>query len=156
MGMAEFEKRFNLTVWEGYGAVDGGGFSLFNAGTSPKGSMGKAPPEIQAKVVDDNGAECAVGEAGNLIFKIDDPMRAGRVFQEPRRHRRQNPRWMAVHRRHGVLRRRGQLFRRSQNRLDAPARQKYLILQSQEDRQPASRGAQWAPLACRPSWARMT
>jgi len=68
----EFEKRFNLTVWEGYGAVDGGGFSLFNAGNSPKGSMGTPPPGIQAKVVDENGAECPVGEAGNLIFKVDD------------------------------------------------------------------------------------
>jgi crotonobetaine/carnitine-CoA ligase len=81
---AEFEKRFNLTVWEGYGAVDGGGFSLFNGGTSPKGSMGKPPPGIQAKVVDDNGSEVPVGEAGNLIFKIDNPnARRVEYFKNP-------------------------------------------------------------------------
>jgi carnitine-CoA ligase len=81
---AEFEKRFNLTVWEGYGAVDGGGFSLFNAGTSPKGSMGKPPPGIQAKVVDDNGVECPVGEAGNLTFKVDNPAaRRVEYFKNP-------------------------------------------------------------------------
>lgn len=68
----EFEKRFGTTIWEGYGAVDGGGFSLFNPGTAPKGSMGKPPPGMQAKVVDDDGNECPVGVAGNLMFKIDN------------------------------------------------------------------------------------
>lgn len=80
----EFEKRFNVTVWEGYGAVDGGGFSLFNPGTAPKGSMGKPPPGVQAKVVDDNGNEVPIGETGNLTFKIDNAQaRRVEYFKNP-------------------------------------------------------------------------
>jgi len=69
----QFEKRFNLVIWEGYGAVDGGGFSLLNLGTSPKGSMGKPPPATEARVVDDQDKEVAAGEVGELVFKVDDP-----------------------------------------------------------------------------------
>jgi crotonobetaine/carnitine-CoA ligase len=69
----QFEKRFNLVIWEGYGAVDGGGFSLLNLGTSPKGSMGKPPPGTEARVVDDEDKEVAAGEVGELVFKVDDP-----------------------------------------------------------------------------------
>jgi crotonobetaine/carnitine-CoA ligase len=80
----EFEKRFNLTVWEGYGAVDGGGFSLMNIGQAPKGSMGKPPPGVEAKVVDDDGVEVAAGEVGNLVFKIDNPeTRRVEYFKNP-------------------------------------------------------------------------
>jgi crotonobetaine/carnitine-CoA ligase len=69
----QFEKRFNLVIWEGYGAVDGGGFSLMNLGTSPKGSMGKPPPGIEARVFDDQDKEVPAGEVGELVFKVDDP-----------------------------------------------------------------------------------
>jgi crotonobetaine/carnitine-CoA ligase len=80
----EFERRFAVTLWEGYGAVDGGGFFLFNMGTAPKGSMGKAPPGTDAKVVDDEGREVPTGEVGNLIFKVDDPAaRSVEYFKNP-------------------------------------------------------------------------
>jgi carnitine-CoA ligase len=69
----QFEKRFNLVIWEGYGAVDGGGFSLLNLGTSPKGSMGKPPPGTEARVVNDQDKEVPAGEVGELVFKVDDP-----------------------------------------------------------------------------------
>ena len=69
----EFERRFDLTIWEGYGAVDGGGFMLFNLGNGPKGSMGLPPPGTEARVVDDDGVECPPGEVGELVFKVDDP-----------------------------------------------------------------------------------
>ena len=69
----QFEKRFKLVIWEGYGAVDGGGFSLLNLGTSPKGSMGKPPPGTEARVVDDQDKEVPAGEVGELVFKVDDP-----------------------------------------------------------------------------------
>ncbi|HYB90232.1 MAG TPA: AMP-binding protein [Candidatus Binataceae bacterium] len=68
----EFEKRFNVTIFEGYGAVDGGGFGLSNFGTAPKGSMGKPAPGVEARVVDENGNEVPTGETGNLVFKVDD------------------------------------------------------------------------------------
>jgi crotonobetaine/carnitine-CoA ligase len=69
----EFERRFDVTIWEGYGAVDGGGFMLFNFGNGPKGSMGLPPPGTEARVFRDDGSECETGEAGELVFKVDDP-----------------------------------------------------------------------------------
>jgi len=80
----QFEKRFDVTIVEGYGAVDGGGFSLFNPGTAPKGSMGKPPPGVEARVVDDQGNELPAGETGNLVFKIDNPAaRRVEYFKNP-------------------------------------------------------------------------
>lgn len=80
----EFERRFQVTLWEGYGAVDGGGFFLFNMGTAPKSSMGKPPPGIEAKVIDDERREVSPGEIGNLVFKIDDPKARGvEYFKNP-------------------------------------------------------------------------
>jgi crotonobetaine/carnitine-CoA ligase len=67
----EFEKRYGVTIWEGYGAVDGAGFSLFNAGNAPVGSMGKPPEGTVARVVDEENNEMPTGEVGELVFKID-------------------------------------------------------------------------------------
>jgi crotonobetaine/carnitine-CoA ligase len=69
----EFERRFDVSIWEGYGAVDGGGFMLFNFGNGPKGSMGLPPPGTDARVFRDDGSECETGEVGELVFKVDDP-----------------------------------------------------------------------------------
>ncbi len=69
----EFERRFGVTIWEGYGAVDGAGFMLFNFGNGPKGSMGLPPPGTEARVFHDDGSECATSEVGELVFKVDDP-----------------------------------------------------------------------------------
>jgi crotonobetaine/carnitine-CoA ligase len=68
----EFEKRFNVKIWEGYGAVDGGGFTLFNIGNAPVGSMGKPPGDAVAKVFDERNNELPPGQVGELVFKIDD------------------------------------------------------------------------------------
>ena len=68
----EFERRFDVTIWEGYGAVDGGGFMLFNFGNGPKGSMGLPPPGTEARVFRDDGSECEPTEVGELVFKVDD------------------------------------------------------------------------------------
>lgn len=69
----QFEERFGTKIWECYGAVDGGGFMLFNLGTGPKGSMGVPPPGVEAKVCLEDGSEAEPGEVGELIFKVDDP-----------------------------------------------------------------------------------
>ncbi|MFQ5665554.1 MAG: AMP-binding protein [Candidatus Binatia bacterium] len=68
----EFERRFDVTIWEGYGAVDGAGFMLFNFGNGPKGSMGLPPPGTEARVVREDGGECAAREVGELVFRVDD------------------------------------------------------------------------------------
>ncbi len=70
---AEFERRFAVRIFEGYAAVDGGGFAIFNFGNSPKGSFGK--PMNPIRIVDDEGVEVAQGEPGELIFEVDDAKR---------------------------------------------------------------------------------
>jgi len=66
----KFEKRFALQIVEGYGAVDGGGFSTINTGDAPKGSIGK--PQSPIRIVDDEGADVPPGEPGELLFQVDD------------------------------------------------------------------------------------
>jgi len=65
-----FEKRFGLTLFEAYGAVDGGGFRVMNADDAPKGSIGK--PVNTYRLVDDNDSDVAPGESGELIFEVDN------------------------------------------------------------------------------------
>ncbi|MBW1775931.1 MAG: AMP-binding protein, partial [Deltaproteobacteria bacterium] len=72
-----FEKRFNVKIWEGYGAVDGGGVSISNPGTAPVGSVGKPAPHIVWKLVDDNGNEVRQGEPGELITQVLDKKSGG-------------------------------------------------------------------------------
>ena len=72
-----FEKRFNVKIFEAYASTDGGGFAVANYGNAPVGSMGK-PVGCEAKIVDDDGNEVSIGEVGELIFKVID-MKARRV-----------------------------------------------------------------------------
>jgi crotonobetaine/carnitine-CoA ligase len=65
-----FENRFNVRIFEGYGSVDGGGFSIGNYGNGPKGSLGK--PANEYRLVDDEDNDVPVGTSGELIFKVDD------------------------------------------------------------------------------------
>jgi crotonobetaine/carnitine-CoA ligase len=62
-----FEKRFNLRLFEAYGAVDGGGFTSFNIGNAPPGSIGK-PIFGTWRIVDDKMADVGTDEVGELIF----------------------------------------------------------------------------------------
>ena len=63
-----FEKRFGLEVFEMYGAIEGG-MALNPPGTGPVGSFGKAPPNLEIRIVDDAGHECTPGEIGELISR---------------------------------------------------------------------------------------
>lgn len=72
-----FERRFNVKIWEGYGAVDGGGVTISNVGDAPVGSVGKPRPDIVWKLVDDNGNEVPQGETGELITKVLDKKTGG-------------------------------------------------------------------------------
>ncbi|MBW2409496.1 MAG: AMP-binding protein [Deltaproteobacteria bacterium] len=67
-----FEERFNVTIWEAYGAVDGGGVTISNPGDAPVGSVGKPAPHVVWKLVDDDGNEVSQGEPGELISKVLD------------------------------------------------------------------------------------
>lgn len=65
-----FEKRFGIQLYEGYGAVDGGGKGIMNLGTAPVGSLGKPPNPKEIKIVDESGNLVPTGEPGELIFKV--------------------------------------------------------------------------------------
>ncbi|MBN2282286.1 MAG: AMP-binding protein [Deltaproteobacteria bacterium] len=63
-----FEKRFNVTLWEAYGAIDGTG-TIMNLGNAPKGSVG-SPMLSEIRLVDEAGKDVPVGETGELLFKV--------------------------------------------------------------------------------------
>ncbi|MBC2716756.1 MAG: AMP-binding protein [Desulfobacteraceae bacterium] len=65
-----FENRFNVTLYEGYGAVDGGGKGIMNLGTAPVGSLGKPTNPKEVKIIDENGQPVPVGIPGELVFKV--------------------------------------------------------------------------------------
>jgi crotonobetaine/carnitine-CoA ligase len=71
-----FEKRFGVKIYEGYGAVDGGGVLIWNLGNGPVGSVGKVM-NTEWRLVDDDGNEVPQGEVGELITKVADRKTGG-------------------------------------------------------------------------------
>jgi crotonobetaine/carnitine-CoA ligase len=67
-----FEERFGLKIWEGYGAVDGGGVSISNPGDAPVGSVGKPRLDIEWRLVDDDDNDVQPGKPGELITKVEE------------------------------------------------------------------------------------
>ncbi|MEE4147012.1 MAG: AMP-binding protein [Halieaceae bacterium] len=66
-----FARRFNLEVFEFYGAAEGG--MTFNPpGVGPVGSIGKPPPSLEARVVDENDVECPPHVQGEIVFRNAD------------------------------------------------------------------------------------
>lgn len=63
----KFEERFNVKVLEMYGAVDGFGLIVNAPGAGPVGSFGKAGPNLEVAIVDEEDKECPRGEMGELI-----------------------------------------------------------------------------------------
>ncbi|MBW2092194.1 MAG: AMP-binding protein, partial [Deltaproteobacteria bacterium] len=78
-----FEKRFNLKIWEAYGAVDGGGVLIFNFGNAPVGSVGKVMGDVEWKLVDDDGNEVPQGEIGELITKAPERESSVEYYKNP-------------------------------------------------------------------------
>lgn len=64
----EFERRFGVRVLEFYGAVEGG-LTINPIGIGPVGSIGKPPPGIVARIVDEQGNDVAPFEHGEIIFR---------------------------------------------------------------------------------------
>ncbi|MBI2890253.1 MAG: AMP-binding protein [Nitrospirae bacterium] len=62
-----FQKRFQVHLVEGYGAVDGGGFLTLNMGSGPAGSIGKSMPGMRYRLLDDDGKDVGVGQPGELV-----------------------------------------------------------------------------------------
>lgn len=78
-----FEKRFNVKIWEGYGAVDGGGVMAFNLGNAPPGSIGKIITGQAHRLVDEEGQAVATGEVGELIAKVHEGKQSVEYFNNP-------------------------------------------------------------------------
>lgn len=68
-----FEQRFGVMLYEGYGAVDGGGKGIINFGSAPIGSLGRSMPGIATiRIVDADGRDVPDGTTGELLFKASD------------------------------------------------------------------------------------
>lgn len=63
-----FERRFNVKILEAYGAVEGG-MAFRPIGQGPIGSFGKPPPNLEIKIVDEDGNECPPNVRGELISR---------------------------------------------------------------------------------------
>jgi crotonobetaine/carnitine-CoA ligase len=66
-----FERRFNVKVFELYGAVDGGGLAINPIGEGPVGSFGKPIAGLEMKILDENDNECAPGVVGEVCTRPD-------------------------------------------------------------------------------------
>lgn len=67
----EFGQRFGTEIYEFYGAAEGG-LTLNPPGAGPVGSIGKPPPSMVGRVVDEQDVECAPGEPGEIVFQNED------------------------------------------------------------------------------------
>jgi crotonobetaine/carnitine-CoA ligase len=66
-----FARRFDVEIFEFYGAAEGG--MTFNPpGEGPVGSIGKPPPILEGKVVDEDDKEVPTGEQGEIVFRNAD------------------------------------------------------------------------------------
>ncbi|HNV47984.1 MAG TPA: AMP-binding protein [Spirochaetota bacterium] len=77
----QFERRFGVRIYEGYGAVDGGGKSIMNLGNAPVGSIGRPGPGVVYRLVDREGNDVPVGMPGELIFAAKGERRSVEYFK---------------------------------------------------------------------------
>ena len=67
-----FEERFDVKIFEFYGASDGGGMAYKPAGEGPVGSFGKPMPSVDMRILDEAGEECAPGVIGEICCRPAD------------------------------------------------------------------------------------
>ena len=63
-----FERRFGVSVFEWYGAIEGG-LAFKPIGEGPIGSFGKPVPGLQMRIVDEQGEECPPGVIGEIVSR---------------------------------------------------------------------------------------
>ena len=64
-----FERRFDVRILEFYGAMDGGGMAFKPVGQGPVGSFGRPMPNVEMKILDEAGDECASGVVGEICCR---------------------------------------------------------------------------------------
>jgi crotonobetaine/carnitine-CoA ligase len=64
-----FEKRFDVRIFEFYGAMDGGGMAYKPIGQGPIGSFGKPMPGIEMRILDEHGNPCPPGVIGEICTR---------------------------------------------------------------------------------------
>lgn len=67
----DFKRRFGVEIFEIYGAAEGG-LTLNPMGLGPVGSIGKAPPTLEVRIVDEDDNECSRGTPGEIVFRNAD------------------------------------------------------------------------------------
>jgi crotonobetaine/carnitine-CoA ligase len=67
----EFAKRFDLEIFEFYGAAEGG-LLLNPPGAGPVGSIGKPPPTLVARIFGEGDIEMPPGGMGEIVFRNTD------------------------------------------------------------------------------------
>jgi crotonobetaine/carnitine-CoA ligase len=65
--IAAFEKRFGVRVIETYGSMEAGGVTSNDAGKA--GSIGRLLPDVDVKIVDDQGNEVAPHAVGEIVVR---------------------------------------------------------------------------------------
>jgi len=78
-----FEQRFGVKIFEGYGAVDGGGKGIMNLGTAPPGSLGKPPSMRSIRIVDEEGNDVPENATGELLFAIKNKQSLVEYYKNP-------------------------------------------------------------------------
>ena len=75
--MKKFEERFDCIVLEGYGLSETSPVASFNQPDQERkpGSIGTAVRGVEMKVVDDDGADVAQGEVGEIVIRGENVMK---------------------------------------------------------------------------------
>lgn len=64
----QFQQRFGVQILEFYGAAEGG-LTFNHPGQGPVGSIGKPPPTLLHRIVDEAGNDVPRGQQGELLFR---------------------------------------------------------------------------------------
>ena len=72
-----FKERYGCEIYEGYGLTEASPVCSVNSIHKPvkPGSIGTVVPEVEVRVVDENGADVPVGSGGELIFRGPNVMK---------------------------------------------------------------------------------
>ncbi len=75
--MPEFEKKFGVKILEGYGLTEASPCCSFNRidMVNKPGSIGTVLPDVEIKIIDDQGREVPRGQIGELIVRGDNVMK---------------------------------------------------------------------------------